>query len=145
MLKTVLVIMGAAFILIGLVGFVSNNFAGTHLTLLHNLIHLVSGAASLYFGLKASRPAAKIFALAFGAMYMALAVAGYSFGMTATTTLPAATAEGGYNDHMFRLIPGVFELGTTDHILHFIIGAVFIVAAALTRANLVKYTEGNPE
>ncbi len=144
MLRTVLVIMGAAFILIGLVGFVSNNLAGTHLTLMHNLIHLVSGAASLYFGLKASRPAAKIFALAFGAMYMALAVAGYSFGMTATTTLPAGTAEG-YNDHMFRLIPGVFELGTTDHVLHFIIGAVFIIAAALTRVNLVKYTEGNLE
>ncbi|MBA2620373.1 MAG: hypothetical protein H0U87_04155 [Acidobacteria bacterium] len=144
MLRTVLVIMGAAFILIGLVGFVSDNFAGTHLTLLHNLIHLVSGAASLYFGLKASRPAAKIFALAFGAMYMALAVAGYTFGMTATTTLPPATAEG-YNEHMFRIIPGVFELGTTDHILHFVIGAVFLIAAAMTRANLVKYTEGNPE
>ncbi len=54
MIRTVLVIMGAAFILIGLVGFVSDNFAGTHLTLTHNLIHLVSGAASLYFGLKGS-------------------------------------------------------------------------------------------
>jgi len=136
--------MGAAFILIGLVGFVSDNFAGTHLTLTHNLIHLVSGAASLYFGLKSSIPAAKIFALAFGTMYLLLGVVGYFLGMTSTTTLPPSVAEG-YNEHMFRVIPGVFELGSADHLLHFILGTIFLVAAVWTRTNLVKYTEGNPE
>jgi hypothetical protein len=45
MIKTVLIIMGVVFILIGLVGFVSNNFLGKHLTPVHNVIHLVSGAA----------------------------------------------------------------------------------------------------
>jgi hypothetical protein len=144
MIRTVLVILGVAFILIGLLGFVSDNFAGTHLTLTHNLIHLVSGAASLYFGLKGSIPAAKIFALAFGATYLLLGVGGYWLGMTGTSTLPAATAEG-YNEHMFRVIPGYLELGSADHLLHFILGMTFIVAALLTRTNLTKYAEGNPE
>ncbi len=52
--------------------------------------------------------------------------------MTSATTLPPSVAEG-YNEHMFRIIPGVLELGSMDHLLHFIIGAVFLIAAALTR------------
>jgi hypothetical protein len=143
MIKTVLVLMGVAFILIGLVGFVSDNFAGTHLTLAHNLIHLVSGAASLYLGLKGSISAAKIFGFAFGTVYLLLGVGGYWLGMHSATTLPASTAEG-YNEHMFRVIPGVLELCSMDHLLHIIIGLVFIIAAALTRANLVRYAEGDP-
>ena len=45
---------------------------------------------------------------------------------------------------MFRVIPGVLELGSMDHALHVLIGLVFIISAALTRGNLTQYTEGNP-
>jgi hypothetical protein len=44
---------------------------------------------------------------------------------------------------MFRLIPGYLELGTMDHLVHVLIGLVFIIAAALTRADATRNLEGN--
>ena len=145
MARMVAIIMGAAFILIGLIGFISDNFLGTHLTTAHNIIHLVSGAASLYIGLKGSIQAAKLFGYGFGALYLLLGAVGYWMGgMQQTTLLPHSAQEGGVNENMFRMIPGVLELGTMDHLLHVVIGLVFIIAAVLTRGNLTQYTEGNP-
>lgn len=44
MAKTVATIMGVVFILAGLVGFVSNDLLGFHLTAFHNAgVHIVSG------------------------------------------------------------------------------------------------------
>lgn len=51
MAKTIATILGAGFVLIGLIGFLAPGFLHTHLSLTHNFIHLVSGAAALYFGL----------------------------------------------------------------------------------------------
>jgi|SRR5687768_10474759 len=143
MAKTVAVIMGAVFLLLGLAGFVLPNLLGTHLSLAHNIIHLVSGAASLYFGLKGTVAAAKLFSYLFGAFYLLLGVVGYWLGMTSTTELPAHVA-GGYNEHMFRLIPGVLELGSMDHLVHVVIGAVYLLGAALTRGDLAKSVEDDP-
>lgn len=145
MARTVAIIMGVAFILLGLIGFVSDNFMGTHLTLMHNLIHLVSGAAALFIGLKGSIKAAKLFGFGFGAFYLLLGVVGYWLGgLHRTTTLPASEQAGGLNENMFRMIPGVLELGSMDHLLHVAIGLAFIIAATLTRGNMTQYVEGNP-
>ena len=145
MIKTVLIFMGVVFILIGLVGFVSNNFLGTHLTPVHNVIHLVSGAASLYLGLKGTVEAARLFGFGFGAVYLLLGVVGYFLGAShKSTELPPAAQQGGVNEDMFRLIPGYLELGTMDHLVHVVFGLVFIIAAALTRGDATKYMEGNP-
>lgn len=147
MANIVATIMGVLFILIGLTGFAFNNLLGTHLTLTHNLIHLVSGAASLYFGLKGTPSAARLFCFGFGFVYLALAVIGYWFGYAhGATYLPDAAADNALNDNMFRMIPGVFELGTMDHIIHIVIGAVYLVGGVLTRTrrNAAQYLEGNP-
>jgi hypothetical protein len=145
MARTIAIIMGAAFILLGLIGFVSNNFLGTHLTLAHNLIHLVSGAAALYIGLKGSIQAAKLFGYGFGVVYLLLGVVGYWLGgMHRSSTLPLEAQSGGVNENMFRMIPGVLELGSMDHLLHVAIGLIFIIGAVFTRGNLTQYTEGNP-
>lgn len=146
MVRTVLVIMGAVFILLGLIGFAFDNLLGAHLTPFHNVVHLVSGTASLFLGLKGSLSAAKIFAYAFGAVYLLLGVAGFAFGMTGTHTLPMEQADGGYNERMFRMIPSHFELGTIDHTIHIVIGLIFIIGAVLTKqTNLTRYMEGNPK
>jgi hypothetical protein len=147
MAKTIAVIMGAIFIVMGLTGFAFNNLLGAHLTPMHNIIHLVSGAASLYFGLKGSRFAAKTFCLVFGISYLGLGVIGYWLGYNhMATTLPGTYADNGYNQNMFRAISGVFELGTMDHIIHLVIGSVYIIAAVLTRTrrNAQEFLEGNP-
>ena len=63
MAKTIATILGVVFILVGIVGFISHDFLGTHLTMAHNLVHIVSGALALYFGLAGSLSAAHLTAI----------------------------------------------------------------------------------
>lgn len=141
-------IMGVLFIVIGIAGFIFNNLLGAHLTLMHNIIHLVSGIASVYIGATSSRYAAKLFCFVFGISYLSLAVFGYWLGYNHMETyLPKGAEDNAYNQDMFHVIPGVFELGVMDHLIHVVIGAVYIVAAAITRTarNAAEFFEGNPE
>src|SRR5688500_17766718 len=80
MAKTIATILGIVFILVGLVGFAAPNLMGAHFSTAHNVIHLVSGAAALYLGLAGSLSAAKMFCLAFGAVYLLLGLAGFVIG-----------------------------------------------------------------
>ncbi|HEY0048953.1 MAG TPA: DUF4383 domain-containing protein [Pyrinomonadaceae bacterium] len=136
MAKTIATIMGIVFILIGLVGFISDNFMGTHLSMTHNLIHLISGAVALYLGLKGSLSAARLFCLAFGAVYLLLGLAGFLFNSGTTTGLPANLTDGGTNTHMLHVLPGALELGIMDHIVHVLLGLIFLVGGFLTRADV---------
>lgn len=147
MANRIATIMGVLFILIGLAGFVFNNLVGAHLTLAHNLIHLVSGAVSLYIGLKGSPSAAKWFCYVFGVLYLSLAVIGGWLGsFNETTYLPKDQEAGGYNHDMFHMIPGVLELGVIDHVIHIAIAVIYLVGGALTRTkrNITEFLEGNP-
>jgi hypothetical protein len=121
MAKTVATILGIVFLLVGLAGFVAPNMLGAHLSTTHNIIHLASGAISLYLGLAGSLPAARMFCLAFGAVYLLLGVAGFVLG----------SGEG----RMFHVIPGALELGTPDHIIHVLLGGIYLVAGLMTRAD----------
>jgi hypothetical protein len=136
MAKTIATIMGIVFILVGLVGFISDNFMGTHLSLTHNLIHLISGAVSLYLGLKGSLSAARMFCLVFGAVYLLLGVAGFLFNSGTATGLPANLVDGGTNTHMLHVLPGNLELGIMDHIVHVLLGLIFLIGGFLTRADV---------
>ncbi len=80
MAKTVCKILGVVFLLVGLLGFVSPDFLGAHLTAAHNVVHLVSGAVALYFGFAGSLAGAKTFALVFGVVYLGLGVLGFGIG-----------------------------------------------------------------
>ena len=128
MAKTIAMIMGVIFILVGLVGFVSHDFLGTHLSTTHNLIHLVSGAVSLYLGLKGSLSAARLFCFVFGAVYLLLGVFGFLLGAGA--------------ERMLTVIPDALMFGTMDHIVHVLIGAIYLIGGALTRADVVP--DGRP-
>jgi hypothetical protein len=136
MAKLVCTILGVVFLLVGLTGFVAPTFGGSHLTVAHNLIHVVSGAISLYFGLAGTMSAARTFALVFGIFYLLLGVAGFFFGTTETTSLPSYAVAGAVNQHMFRVIPGVLELGTVDHLIHIGLGAIFMFGAIATKARI---------
>lgn len=117
MAKKICTIAGVVFILVGLAGFAIPNLLGTHLSLAHNIIHLVSGAASLYLGLKGTESAARTFCRVFGAVYLLLGVVGFVLGEGA--------------DRMFTVIPGQLELGTMDHVVHILLGAVFLAGGFL--------------
>ena len=116
MAKTVCKILGVVFVLVGVVGFVAPTLLGAHLTPVHNLVHIVSGAIALYFGFAGSPSAAKGFCLIFGIVYFLLGVAGWFLG-----TGP---------EHMFS-IGTLLMLGKMDHIIHILLGIVFLIGGLL--------------
>lgn len=119
MAKTIAKLVGAVFILVGIVGFFDPHLLGAHLGKAHNVVHLVSGALSLYLGLKGSMSAAKQFCLIFGIVYALLGVCGYFIG-----TGP---------DRMLEL--PYLMLGTRDHIIHIVIGALYLIGGLATKSS----------
>ena len=119
MAKTIATILGAAFILVGLLGFAAPTVLGMHLSTAHNIIHLLSGAVSLYLGLAGSLSAARMFCFIFGAVYLLLGLVGFLVG------------DG--TDRMLTLIPNSLMFGTMDHIVHILLGAIYIIGGLTTR------------
>jgi hypothetical protein len=130
MAKTVATIMGVVFLLVGLTGFVAPGVGGFHLSTAHNLIHIISGAASLYFGLAGTLRGARTFCLAFGAVYGLLGVAGFLLGSQGSPSMPGMAAD----SRLFKVLPGMLELGTSDHTFHVLLALVYIVAGLMTKA-----------
>lgn len=117
MAKTIATVVGVVFILVGIVGFFSPHLLGAHLNGAHNVVHLVSGLISVYFGTKGSLGAAKQFCLIFGIVYGLLGVVGYFVG-----TGP---------EHMLEL-PSLM-LGKPDHYIHILIGVLYLIGAFTTK------------
>ncbi len=102
---------GALLGVVGLLGFAAPSFMGMHLTMVHNVVLLLSGAVAIYFGLKATPAATRNFCVVFGALYGLLGVAGFVAGGP---------------DYAFTIIPGALVLGTMDHLVHLTLGAIFL-------------------
>ena len=120
MAKTVCKILGVVFLLIGICGFIAPHLVGLHLNPAHNLVHLVSGALALYFGFAGSLSAAKNFCLAFGVVYLALGFLGlFVLGDPA-------------NDRMWH-VAGILDLARIDHLLHILLGVVFLAGGLFTK------------
>ncbi len=119
MAKTIATLLGVVFILVGLLGFVMPGLLGAHLSPAHNIVHLASGAAALYVGMKGSLSGAKMFCLVFGAVYLLLGIVGFAVG----------TGE----ERMFD-VAGILHLGTVDHIIHVLLGAIFLIGGLMTGA-----------
>jgi uncharacterized protein DUF4383/short repeat uncharacterized protein DUF308 len=118
MAKTIATVIGVVFILVGIVGFLSPTLMGAHLGTLHNVVHLVSGAASLYFGTKGSLASARTFCLAFGIVYALLGVVGFLAGA---------------GEHRLLELPSL-TLGTMDHCIHIAIGALYLIGGLMTKS-----------
>lgn len=117
MAKTVCKILGVVFLLLGIAGFAAPTVMGFHLGPALNLVHIVSGIAALYFGFAGSLSGAKGFSLIFGIVYLALGIFGMTMGVGA--------------DRMWAL--GPLHLGTPDHGLHILLGAIFLAAGLFTK------------
>ena len=118
MANRVATILGVVFLLVGILGFVMPHALGAHLSLTHNIIHLVSGAISLWLGLKGTPSAARNFCIVFGAVYLLLGIAGFVLGTGA--------------ERMFAVIPGQLELGTADHVIHVVLGGIYLIGGFMT-------------
>ena len=119
MANRVATILGVVFLLVGVLGFVQPHALGAHLSQAHNIIHLVSGAVSLWLGLKGSAAAARNFCIGFGSVYLLLGLVGFFRGEGA--------------DRLLAVIPGQLELGTVDHVIHVVFGGLYLIAGFMTK------------
>ena len=119
MANRVATILGIGFLLIGVIGFVAPDMLGMHLTLAHNIVHLATGAISLWLGLKGTPSAARTFCIVFGLVYLLLGVAGF--------------AAGSGEEKMLELLPGQLMFGRMDHIVHVLLGAIYLIGGFATR------------
>jgi hypothetical protein len=117
MVKMICRILGAVFVLVGLFGYLAPGFLGMHLSTTHNIIHLVSGAMALYFGFAASYNAARIFCLAFGAVYLLLGFLGFVSPATVMDLIGGHKVATASNDL------------TPDNVVHILLGGVFLIGA----------------
>ena len=120
MAKLIATVVGVVLILVGVVGFFSPNLLGAHLGKIHNAVHLVSGGASLYFGMKGSVGAARQFCILFGAVYLLLGIVVYFVGTGPEHLL-----------HLPKLI-----LGLRDHIIHIVVGLIYLIGGFATKAGV---------
>ena len=121
MAKTICKILGVVFILVGLLGFVNHDLLGAHLNGTHNLVHIISGALALYFGFAGSLSGARLFCIIFGVVYLLLGVCGFLLGT---------------GDGRMLAIDDLLMLGTSDHLIHILLGLAFLVGGFMTRADL---------
>jgi hypothetical protein len=135
MAKTICKILGVVFLLVGVVGFVMPGFLGTHLSWVHNLVHIISGAVALYLGFAGTLSAARLFCIVFGIVYLLLAICGFLLGSDQAPTI-AGMADMGRDARLWRVIPGQLELGTMDHIVHVLLGVIFLIGGFLTKADV---------
>ena len=130
MAKTVCKILGVIFIIVGVAGFVAPGLLGAHLSLAHNLVHIVSGAIALYLGFAGSAGAARGFCIIFGIVYLLLGVCGFFLGHPGMSTIPGM-AEMGSDPKLWAILPGKLELGQRDHIIHVLLGVLFLLGGAI--------------
>lgn len=138
MAKTICKLLGVVFLIVGVAGFVAPNLLGTHLSMAHNLVHIISGIVALYFGFAATLSAARGFALAFGAVYLLLGIVGFIMGSPGSSTIANMTMEDG---RLWKVIPGTLELGTADHAVHILLGIVFLAGALMTKPDVARRTD----
>ena len=118
MAKTICKILGVVFLLVGVAGFAAPTLLGAHLTPPHNVVHIVSGVAALYFGFAGSLSGARVFSLVFGVVYLALGILGLVMGNP-------------NEDRM--LVVGPLHLGTSDHAIHILLGVLFLAGGLFTK------------
>lgn len=138
MAKTICKILGVVFVLVGLIGFIAPGLMGMHLSLVHNLVHLLSGALALYFGFAGSLSGARTFCIAFGIVYGLLGIAGFLLGGGAAHGVAGvpATHHGATDSSLWRVLPNTLEFATMDHIVHILLALIFLVGGFLTKTDV---------
>ena len=121
MAKTLCKIAGFIFLIVGLAGFAQPNLMGFHLTPIHNIIHILTGAIALYMGFAATYDAARTFCLIFGVVYLLLGILGF--------VAPDVVA--GVIGHPTPVPAGAL---TPDNAFHLVVGILFLAVGAMRPA-----------
>lgn len=120
------VILGTTIFLIGLIGFVVNDFLRMHLSYIVSLTHVIAGILAMAFGFT-TKKAAKRISFILGGFYGAIGIAGLILGSKGMPSIGAIKED----NFLWNLVPGNIEFGATDHTVHLIISITFILGAVL--------------
>jgi hypothetical protein len=124
---------GIALIVVGFLGVLIPSLMGMHLSVIHNGIHIGSGALAVWSG--ASNPKRAVrFTIVFGAIYGFLGIVGFVLGEPGYPALGSMEAD----QNLLRLVPSFFELGTMDHIVHMLISAFLLYTAYFFRSEKIS-------
>lgn len=105
--KTLATVLGAVLTIVGVAGlFVQDSLLGFGVNLLHNLVHIVSGLLGLLAGLTADGAYAKWYNVAFGVVYLLVALLGL-LGVSAVVNLLMLNGA----DNWLHLLIAVVALG----------------------------------
>jgi hypothetical protein len=121
--------MGILFMIVGFAGVVIPGLFGMHLSFAHNLIHLGSGAIALWAGYSDNSRKAYNFCLSFGSIYLLLGIVGFIFGRPGYPGVGHMEAD----QNLLRIIPNGLEFGSSDHVVHLLLGGILLVAAFASR------------
>ncbi|HEX8493048.1 MAG TPA: DUF4383 domain-containing protein [Pyrinomonadaceae bacterium] len=135
MAKTICKILGVVFLLVGLIGFAAPGLLGAHLSVLHNIVHIASGAIALYLGFAGTLSAARLFCIVFGLVYLLLAILGFVLGAPGVPTVGGMTGMPS-DPNLWKVIPGQLELGRMDHIIHILLAVLFLIGGFLTKEDV---------
>jgi hypothetical protein len=112
MAKTYCRILGVAMLAAGVLGFMMPRLLGFHLTPVHNVIHLATGALATYFGFSGSYAGAQSFCRAFGVVYALVAILGFAAPglLSAILGHPGMTASDLMPDNVFHVAVALSSL-----------------------------------
>jgi hypothetical protein len=111
MAKTLMYVLGAVFIVIGLLGFVNDPVIGLfEVDALHNIVHLASGILALVFASRGEGPA-RSYALVLGIIYALVTIIGFVQGDS---------------------VLGIITVNGADNVLHLLL-AIVLLAVGLRR------------
>ena len=112
MAKTYCKILGVAMLVAGVLGFVMPRLLGFHLTPVHNIIHLATGALGAYFGFAGGYGGAQNFCRIFGVVYGLVAVLGFVAPGLLSTILghPGLSAADLMADNVFHVAVALSSL-----------------------------------
>jgi hypothetical protein len=128
MAKTLAIVFGIVFVLVGLLGFIDNPLVGEgglfHTNLMHDLVHIVLGLVLLYVAYKATAKTGLTLKV-IGAIYLVLAILGFFM-------IP----DGG------ALIGA--EMNGADHWLHIVLAIVLLGAGFMAKGKTIAAPGANP-
>lgn len=123
MAKKLIVLFGAVFLVVGVLGFIANPIVGDmgffHADTMHNLVHLVSGLLFLIVGFSAPAKAGLTMKI-FGAVYLLVAILGF--------LMVDASGTGS--------VLGLIEVNSADNWLHVVLGLVIFGAGSMAKSDI---------
>ena len=127
--QKVCIALGIFFVFVGLTGIVTPGLMGMHLSLIHNSIHLGSGALALWTGYSENTKRSFTVCVSLGLLYSAIGVLGFVMGSPGYPNVGYAQMD----QYLLRIIPNSFEIGTSDHLIHMLIGVTFLIGAVFSK------------